>query len=238
MVAGPRKIIVECLSCGHAAQRTRRADDQRTFSYIQTHARCGVCYARADAGLVNVRPAENARPGFILEEDAEFHPRSRRNDPELSPRPLLFIAPDPAPDPPPEPGLFWSNATWVVGAIFMYTVQVVAYASLMVGAGMAFALLFLVVLPAVPGVLRDGLNGLQSATQGATKAVGFTAAIDHVTSEAARTSTYNFSNPLERAAYCQGREYLIHIRGADVPEHIRQMRRDVIAQCPQLASLR
>ena len=63
-------------------------------------------------------------------------------------------------------------------------------------------------------------------------------AFSYATSQPAREQTYDFANELERDAYCHAREYLINIRGADVPEATRELRRNVIRQCPELAALR
>lgn len=54
---------------------------------------------------------------------------------------------------------------------------------------------------------------------------------DIATSPPALASTFDPTNAVDRANFCQGRNYLIDIRGANVPENIREQRRQYIAAC-------
>jgi hypothetical protein len=61
--------------------------------------------------------------------------------------------------------------------------------------------------------------------------------VEVATSAAARTRTVDFADAFDHAAFCRGKGYLINVRGADVPEHVREQRRHVIANCPEHARL-
>ena len=215
MVALRRTLTVNCHRCGRSTERLRRADDLRTAEELLRSGRCGFCRARACDGEVEILPVEapfNKHPGLILEWDGELHPRSRRNGGANAAAPLTLV---------------YSRAAGPSVARHIAHIPAVGFAQ----SARRFSVLGLgAVLAAGAAVL------LWNAVLVIGNLAG--GALSYATSQPAREQTYDFANALERDAYCHAREYLINIRGANVPEATRELRRNVIEQCPELAALR
>lgn len=216
MVALRRTLAVNCRRCGRSAERVRRADDLRSAAQLQQSGRCGFCRARACDGDVEIVPVEapvNKRPGLILEEDGELHPRSWRNGGIPHATPILKLASSSDVE---EPAAVRRNREM--------TARIVQGVLLGGFALAAAAVVLCLVLQAVNLVAY--LGGAAART------------ISQVLSPPAYELSYDFSNQLERDAYCHAREYLIDVRGANVPEATRELRRNVIKHCPDLAAKR
>ena len=221
MVALRRTLAVNCRRCGRSAERIRRADDLRTPDQIVTSGRCGFCRARACDGEVDIVPVDtpiNKHPGLILEDDGELHPRSLRNGGGVRAAPELVIVGS------------GRKAGQSAGGHPSKTCSAPRRIDLAQRVFQAGA-----ILAGVSGLFVVGLL-IASAVFFVGRAVHH--ALDQATASPARELTYNFADPLEREAYCRGRAYLINVRGADVSEDVREMRRNVMRHCPDLAAVR
>lgn len=184
----------------------------RSASQLLQSGRCGFCRARACDGDVEIVPVAtpvNKHPGLILEADGELHPRSQRKGGGAGAAPKLTVVLSAAV---PEKS--------AKAALVAFVRKALVGGGLLACAVVAIAAVYL----------------LANAAYVVGAAAG--KAYSHATSASARELTYDFGNPLEREAYCDGRAYLINVRGANVPEDVRELRRNVMKQCPELAAQR
>jgi hypothetical protein len=193
----------------------RRAGDRRTLTQLQASCRCAHCFARASDGELDIFVPDfgNVRPGYILEGDGEFHPRSATRGGRRSAGPKLHVVSGTGtsgprltastPPAPPSGPARMGDATYKSLEATLLAVAAVGAVGVI-----AFA---------------AWLGGL---TLQATSRL-----FDVVTSPPALAGSFDPTNAVDRANFCQGRDYLIDIRGADIPEDIREQRRQYIANC-------